>query len=178
MFKCLSLTFPFDKSTDPPSFLLDAIPEGTNRRVAGLFLWIHVAISYAINSQAICSSMDRIFAHRWTTFLELQHHPQRRWLILTLLMAASSYVVANAVPFFKDLVGLIGALTSVPLTLILPSILHRRVMQLPLWKPTRHSLGSYALLAYGLAFLVTGLTGSLGSIVLDWSNHGPPFSCH
>jgi hypothetical protein len=28
---------------NPPSFLFDAIPNGTNRRVAGLLLWIHVA---------------------------------------------------------------------------------------------------------------------------------------
>lgn len=175
---CLSLQFPGTPiSTDPPSFLFDAITKGTNRRVAGLLLWIHVAVSYAINSQAICSSMDRMFAHRWTTRLDLQHHPQRRWLILTLLMAVSSYVVANVVPFFKDLVALIGALTSVPLTFILPVILHRRVRELPLWKPTRDSLGSYALLAFGLAFLVTGLAGSIGSIELDWSKHGPPFSC-
>jgi hypothetical protein len=56
--------------------------------------------------------MNRIFAHLWTTCLDLQqHHPQRRWLILTLVMAASSNVVAYAVPFFKDLVALIGALT-------------------------------------------------------------------
>ena len=178
LFACLSLPFPGTPiPTDPPSFLFDAIPEGLNRRVAGLLLWIHVAISYAINSQAICSSMDRTFENRWTTLLDLHHHPQRRWLILTLLMAVSSYVLANSVPFFKDLVALISALTSVPLTLILPVIIHRRVRELPLWKPTRDSLGSYALLAFGLAFLVTGLAGSIGSIELDWSKHGPPFSC-
>ena len=145
--------------------------------MAGMLLWIHVAVSFAINSQAICSSMDRLYAHRWTTCLDLHHHPQWRWSILTLIMAVSSYLVANAVPFFKDLVALIGALTSVPLTLILPVIFHRKVMEIPLWKPTRDSLGSYALLVFSLAFLVAGLTGALGSIELDWSKHGPPFSC-
>jgi len=162
---------------DPPSFLFDAIPSGANRRVAGLLLWIHVAVSFAINSQAICSSMDRLYAHRWT-YLDLQHRPQWRWSILTMLMAISSYLVANAVPFFKDLVALIGALTSVPLTLILPVIFHRKVIDVPLWKPTLYSLESFALLVFSLAFLVLGLTGALGSIELDWSKHGPPFSCH
>jgi amino acid permease len=102
-----SLTPIFHCMTDPPSFLFDLIPTGLNRRVAGLLLWIHVAVSYAINSQAMCSSMDRLFFHRIALF-GLERHPKRRWLLLTLLLAVSSYLVANAVPFFKDLVALIG----------------------------------------------------------------------
>jgi hypothetical protein len=121
--------------------------------------------------------MDRLYAHRWSC-CNLQHHSKWRWTILTMCMTISSYLVANAVPFFKDLVALIGALTSVPLTLILPAIFHRKVIEVPLWKPTRYSLASYALLVFSLAFLTLGLTGSLGSIELDWTNHGPPFSCY
>lgn len=161
---------------DPPSFLFDAIPQGTSRQVAGFLLWIHVAVSYAINSQAICSSMDRLYAHKWTC-CSLLSFPKWRWGILTMSMTISSYLVANAVPFFKDLVALIGALTSVPLTLMLPAIFHRQVIGVPLWSPTRYSLGSYALLVFSLAFLFLGLIGALGSIELDWSKHGAPFSC-
>jgi hypothetical protein len=53
--------------TDPPSFLFDAIPEGISRRVAGFLLWGHVAVSYAINSQALCSSIDRFLVSRHST---------------------------------------------------------------------------------------------------------------
>lgn len=161
--------------------MFDAIPQGYSRQVAGFLLWVHVAVSYAINCQAICASMDRIFAHRWTFFFGgrgFLDYPWRRWLLLTLFMAMSSYLVANAIPFFKDLVALIGALTSIPLTLILPVIFHRRAREMPLWKPTRNSIVSWLVLVFGIVFLVTGLAGALGSIELDWSKHGPPFSCH
>ena len=87
----------------PPSFLFDAIPEGIGRRVAGLLLWIHVAVSYAINSQAFCSSMDRVLGHR-LRFCGLRSMHRVRWMILTALVAISSFLVANAIPFFKDLV--------------------------------------------------------------------------
>ena len=51
---------------NPPGFLFDAIPPaGLNRRLAGFLLWIHVVVSYAINSQAICASIDRIFLQKW-----------------------------------------------------------------------------------------------------------------
>jgi len=96
---------------------------------------------------------------------------------MTLVLSLSSYLVANAVPFFKDLLALIGALTSVPLTLTLPVILHRRVWNIPIWVPTLHSLTSYALLIFSLVCGFVGLVGALGSIELDWSQQGTPFAC-
>lgn len=98
-----SLVIHTQTHTDPPALLFDAIPEGPSRRIAGLLLWIHVAVSYAINSQAICASLDRQYLQtKWP------NQPQRRrWMVLTLAMAVSSYMVANAIPFFQDLVSLI-----------------------------------------------------------------------
>jgi len=163
---------------DPPSFLFDAIaPGGWNRRIAGFLLWVHVVVSYSINSQAICSSIDRIFFHR-VKLWGLDHKDEVRWLILTLMLAVSSYIVANAVPFFKDLVALIGALTSVPLTLLIPAIYHRQRLRIPLWLPTKDSIASYSLVIFSLAFLFAGLYGSLGSIEMDWKAHPYPFACH
>jgi len=112
--------------SEPPSFLFDAIPPGLNRRLAGLLLWAHVVVSYAINSQAICSSMDRIVLYRLQSRIPWMEDPAKRWMFLTAVMAAAAYTVANAVPFFKDLVSLIGALTSVPLTLLLPAVFWRK----------------------------------------------------
>jgi len=176
---------------DPPSFLFDAIPEGWSRRLAGFLLWCHVAVSYAINSQALCSSMDRFGAaasEQWWASIK----PRRRWLALSLTVVVTSYLVSNAVPFFKDLVALIGALTSVPLTLTLPALLYRRFHGIRLWLPQScwgwansrqrrrdegSSIGSYPLLLYSISFLAIGLVGAISSIDEDWLNHGRPFSC-
>jgi Transmembrane amino acid transporter protein len=95
---------------DPPSFLFDSIPEGWSRRLAGLLLWFHVAVSYAINSQALCSSLDHMLtssSRRWS-FIIGNVNPVQRWFSLTLIVSISSYLVANAIPFFKDLVGLVS----------------------------------------------------------------------
>jgi amino acid permease len=163
----------------PPAFLFDAIPAGLNRRIAGLLLWAHVVVSYAINSQAICSSMDRLIGYRrGTSTNSATLTSSQRWLILTCLMAAAAYTVANAIPFFQDLVALIGALTSVPLTLLLPAVFWRKFMAVPIWKPTLDSLCSYSLLVFAVVFMVAATVGSVYSIQQDWSTHGPPFSCH
>jgi len=163
--------------SSPPGFLFDAIPPGWNRKLAGLLLWIHVVVSYAINSQAICASMDRLFFCNIATF-GLNSKPRIRWLCLTGAMSISSYSVANAIPFFKDLVSLIGALTSVPLCLALPAIFYRQYLQVSIWCPTKTSVGSYSLLVFACVFLSAALAGSLSSIELDWSSQGAPFACH
>ncbi len=170
---------------DPPSLLFDAISAGTlQRRIAGFFLWVHVAVSFAINSQALCSSLDRLL---WPITLgRLHERHMARWAVLTFSVAISSYLIANAVPFFKDLVALIGALTSIPLTLLLPAIYHRKVMDLPFFRIgsvvgsgyASQNLLSFFLVVFSIIFLICGLIGSLSSIEIDWSHHGAPFSCH
>eukprot|EP00978_Attheya_sp_CCMP212_P032373 scaffold126150_cov60-Attheya_sp.AAC.9 len=170
---------------DPPSFLFDAIGPGWHRQLAGFLLWVHVAVSYAINSQALCSSIERLLLRRqqyngtrvWPAAGTLD--PRWQWGAVTLCVAITSYLVANAVPFFKDLVALIGALTSIPLTLLLPAIFYRHVMQVPMmfFPSSRESIPSFLLLVFSIVFLLCGLFGALGSIKLDWAHHGPPFAC-
>jgi amino acid permease len=100
-------------------------------------------------------------------------------MALTGIMALTSYTVANAIPFFQDLVSLIGALTSVPLTLTLPALLYRyAIQQVSLWRYSVGSTSSYSLLVYSMIFLVVGLSGALYSIDRDWAYQGKPFSCH
>jgi hypothetical protein len=113
-------------------------------------------------SQAICSSIDRLFFSN-VQFAALNKKPRIRWMCLTGGLSVLAFVVANVVPFFKDLVALIGALTSVPLSLLLPAV---------------YFLGSYSLLVFGCIFMAAALAGALSSIEMDWSNHRSPFACH
>ena len=163
---------------NPPGFLFDTIPRGNiNRQAAGFFLWVHVAVSYAINSQAICASMDRNFFSRWGPVrLWSDEH---RWTALTAIMASTAFFIANAVPFFKDLVAFCGALTSVPLTLLLPAVFYRRACErVPVWYPPGKGWASYLLLIFSSIFMVAATLGSAYSILSDWKHHsGGFFSC-
>ena len=166
------------QNKDPPSFLFDAISPGIGRKMAGFLLWVHVSVSYAINSQALCSSIDRLYVRRISFILGLHNKHKTRWASLTLLVAMSSYIIANAVPFFKDLVALIGALTSVPLTLLLPALFHRKIARAPLFSIGYICDLPYCLMIFSIVFLVCGIVGSLSSIERDWASHGPPFACN
>ena len=104
----------------PPGLLLDAVPLGNARRLAGFLLWLHVAVSYAINSQALCSSLAASRGGGGDGGGsgggggEGVRGPSCgvEWLLLTTAVTALAWVVANAVPFFQDLVGLIGGTTQ------------------------------------------------------------------
>lgn len=171
---------------NPPGFLFDTIPRGNiQRQVAGFFLWVHVAVSYAINSQAICSSMDRNFFSRWGPVGLWSD--ERRWTALTLIMATAAFFISNAVPFFKDLVAFCGALTSVPLTLLLPAVFYRRACEkVKVWYPPVNwkswhpgkGWASYMLLIFSSIFMIAATLGSIYSILSDWKHHsGGFFSC-
>jgi hypothetical protein len=126
----------------------------------------------AINSQALCSSLDRLV---WRRLPLPAWSAERRWWVLTTVLALTAYTVSNAIPFFTDLIALIGAISSVPLTLLFPALYWRKLQNVPLWGPS--PIASAALTYFALFFAVLATVGSLDSIGLDWSAHGPPFSC-
>lgn len=170
---------------NPPEFLFDAIGDGVTRKIAGLMLWIHVAISYSINSQALCSSIDRLQFYRVEIF-KLNERHRLRWALLTFTTALLSYLIANAIPFFSDLVSLIGALTSVPLTLLLPAWFYRKMIGIPSFSFGRHSyssrngcvnISSLLLVTYSLVFVGAGILGSIYCIQSDWKNQRVAFGC-
>lgn len=68
----------------------------------------------------------------------------------------------------QDLVSLCGALTSIPLTLILPAVLYRRLYP---------SKAVCLLLVASTVFMTVGLIGAVGSINVDKQMRAP-FSCN
>ena len=124
--------------------------------------------------------MDRLFWHKFLDNPQWQNRPAMRWMLLTAILAVTAYTVANAIPFFQDLVALIGAVTSVPLTLLMPAVYWRKQLQLPIWTPSwkMEDVPSYALLVFSVVFMVAATIGVLDSISQDWQNHGGrPFAC-
>jgi len=135
-------------------------------RIAALFLWAHVVVSYAINSQALCSSLDRWVKQDTlsTTDETSTWVDQLRWSLWTGLVALTAFAVAYSIPFFDDLVSLIGSLTSVPLTLLFPALFWRRR-----WRfSCCNDLPSNGLLAFSAIFTVVATAGALASISSDW----------
>jgi hypothetical protein len=73
-------------------------------------LLLHVGVSFSINSQALVRGL-------------VEHEVAGgRWWVVNALVATGILLITIIIPFFASLTSLIGALTSIPLTLTLPII--------------------------------------------------------
>ena len=139
---------------DPPPFLLDALPPRP-RRLAAALLFCHVAVSFAMNQQVLAKTVERALGRG-----DLDG---ARWTALTAALTALSLVIALALPVFSDLVSLIGALTSGPLTFAIPAICYRLAT-----RDGSHAAGVAFLVAATAALVCLGTAGALGEI----ADHG------
>ena len=101
-----------------------------------------------------------------------------------LAVTALAWLEANAIPFFDDLLALIGALTSAPLTLLLPALFYRRACaRQPAAALERAPAGlvrwgARALVGVASLLMVFGTAGALVDIARHWRHYGRPFDCH
>merc|ERR1712147_544188 len=77
-----------------------------------------------------------------------------RWTALTAALTALSLIIALALPVFSDLVSLIGALTSGPLTFAIPAICYRLAT-----RDGSHAAGVAFLVAATAALVCLGTAG-------------------
>ena len=110
------------RGTTAPAFLPDAMPNDWRKRLCSISLFIHMIISYNITNQVVSRALHLHFrpttvnAHTWTGAV---HHACFSFGLLLF-----SFVVANAIPFFDNLTGVIGALLLAPISLIMPCLLY------------------------------------------------------
>lgn len=156
---------------------LNAMPPGWLKRAAALMVALHVAMSYVLASQVICRALHVRLApaevDRGTAA------ERRQWLGISSAVLCLTWLIANSVPFFGSLMGVIGALTTAPLTFGCPALFFIIAA-----RAHRHEIAGWewALLAVMLgvtAFLfITGMISHVKEIVEQWGGMGGPFACH
>lgn len=80
-------------------------------------------------------------------------------------------VIAMLLPFFADVVGLLGALGFWPLTIFLPVQMHIVQAQVPKWKPKWVALQILSVICLAISLLA--MSGSVAQIVVDCRNYKP-----
>lgn len=175
--------------------LVENMPTGPAYAIAQTLLFLHVAIVYVIKSVVLAR------------FCHLQAFPRTadkrtaesygHAAVFGISMLAFGFCVANAIPFFDDLLGLLGGFLSGPINFLLPilfyfgSLLRSMSENEPegavpgrLWSVvSRHlSLAGRVFLLIVVCFIL--LTMGLGTystivdIVRKSGTFGGPFTCH
>jgi hypothetical protein len=177
--------------------LIDHVDKGPVLSVVAAMLLVHVLIVYVIKSVVLARYLHGIFSpgdiHKGSKTSYLKHG------CFGSAMLAFSYLVANAVPFFNELVGLIGGFLGGPINFLFPIALflvargRKATMRntvpenepsncylawltfrtLPLWEKGL----IIAISVFVVMTMVIGVTDEIQAIVEKMDTYGPPFSC-
>ncbi|GBG28094.1 Proton-coupled amino acid transporter 4 [Hondaea fermentalgiana] len=164
--------------------VLYALPDGPAKSVAALLLFFHVSISYVLAQQVI----GRAIHVRWKP-----HHVDRastsergQWFCISVSLLLMSFLIANGIPFFSHLMGVVAAVSTAPLTFGIPAIMVY-VASHTMPKPANGEAPYIRRWEYPvLVFLViltvylvsAGLASNIHELVEKWSSVGKPFDCH
>lgn len=98
-------------------------------------------------------------------------------LSFTLLWAA--WLLTNLIPFFEDMVSIIGAMCGSPIMLGLPPLFYYYAVKAKGDQMSRFDT-FMCFVSFFLLFpftFVAGLTSAFKSLLENWQENGPPFTC-
>jgi len=173
-----------------PSFL-DALPQGAQYRIASAILFAHVVVVYVLKSIVLVRFLHSRTSSRFDTDSRRARIEYALWALFLLCLG---YVVAQSVPFFNLLLGLIGGLLAAPTSFLLPAVLYFAAVtnsekypgrpfslrfhifrnELPAWDLA--CFCSMILVALGTMFM--GTSDVILQIVNKTASDGLPFACH
>jgi proton-coupled amino acid transporter len=166
-----------------PGYLMDVLEWDSVRVITNILMFIHIVISYTLNQQVLCRAVHLAFDPQHATALREDSSGYRQsriqWLIISTIVMIFAFLVSNMIPFFDDLVSLIGSICSAPLIFLFPAVFYLRCEVLYGVKiGGRERLILYFILMLGAVMMVFGTISSLRKILSDMNEYGKPFDCH
>jgi len=162
------------KGRHASGLIVNYIPYNGWLRFTALLLFIHMIVTYLIKGNVMgraihrALSPKRVNEHSWRGRME--------WFLINLGLLICCVILAEAIPFFDSLTGLIGALFVpiacwiLPIYFFLSSPAKKKMHKLE-WPLL------IIILILGVLLAFVGTYSNFYDIVLDWERHGVPFSC-
>jgi len=160
--------------------IIDALPFGGWFQVAAVCLILHMVITWVIKGIVFCRAVQT------TCDPDIVDDGSRRgwalWCALVTAVMTASYVTAQTVPFFVDLIDLIGASLAPVVCFLTPIAVYAR--WLLDFGGQEDRVGRLELAAIALEFLLAavvffaGTYMSVNHIIHSWRTYGYPFACH
>jgi len=165
------------KGVNASGFFLDNLPFGPMFRAASAIFFFHICVSFLVLGHVLARVLHIWVAPRHVN--DLGWKGSLQWFGCTSAVCIVSYVIANSIPFFDSLTGLIGGFTIPVMSLMMPVMCYMR---------TRHMTGQklkiwewvvyITIIAFALLVTVCSTIFNIEEIVQNWSTFGAPFACH
>jgi len=167
------------------SYMPDALPNDAIKVIANVSLLIHMLISYNITNQVLTRAVHvKLFprtANASTCTARLH------WFFISLGFLFLSWIVSNAVPFFDNLTGIIGALLLSPISLMFPCFFYLQADRkgtLVTASGDKRTVSAtektaqVAIIAFGAFVWIVGTIANIRDASNKSNNDATPFSCN
>jgi amino acid permease len=177
-------------------YFLDNLAWGAAYRWASFLLFVHVSIAFLIKNVVVARHLHRTLSPARVEVVVGEpdgYRAHAEYVVCAIVVLAGGAVLANAIPFFSQLLGLLGGLLSGPISFLLPMLLFAGAAYLP-ERHSRHgslskaSMGTsdgisrsdiilcVCIAMFVILTMVVGTTSVVRDI-LSRSSYDPPFSC-
>ena len=166
-------------------FLPASVSPGRVKTTIGVLILFHITVAYVLAVQPFHFWVHSIAFPK--TFNSASTKGQLHWLLVTGGCIVCACVIANVIPFFSDLQGLIGSLLGAPIVFGWPSLYYLLMNKKESggsWTETFKSIGfvnsSVSMIFLCILtplFCVLGTWGGIVGIIDDLHSSGSPFHC-
>ena len=160
-------------------FILYSLPENGLRTACAMLIAFHIVVAYTVVGQPLAYKFHEYVSPRTLHAKGLK--PALVHLGVTSTLLTAGYVLANLVPFFDDMQGLIAAFAASFVCFFFPAYSYVQVTRrVGDWGAVPWYEKGYLLFiiffVFPFCFLV-GLASSVSGIISGWSGAGQPFAC-
>ena len=160
-------------------FILYSLPENALRTACSLLVGLHIIVAYVITNQPLAYK-----AHEGISKATLHGTGVKPALVhfgITLTFLITGFILANLIPFFADMQGVISAFAASPIVFFYPAYFYVVACMragdwkaVPFWE--KGWLGFMIFFVFPFCFFV-GLVSSISGIASSWTGAGTPFGC-
>uniref|UniRef100_A0A7S1L684 Amino acid transporter transmembrane domain-containing protein n=1 Tax=Alexandrium catenella TaxID=2925 RepID=A0A7S1L684_ALECA len=156
------------------------LPFGPTFRVAAVCLLVHMLITFLIKGVVFCRFAQQVWNPNGLN--DVSWRGWSAWSTTVVVCTALCWLLAQIVPFFTDLMDLLGASLTPLSCYIIPVVLYCRWLHDTGYKDrTIGPIEGTALVLEVLLSLVLMIFGtyfSITTILGKWKTYGAPFECH
>jgi len=157
--------------------MVDWIPYNAVLRFGALLLFLHVIIVYLIKAQILAKALHR--ALNPATYHKRDCLSNLKWFCITTCLIIFCVIIAEVIPFFDDLTGLVGAFL-VPTTCWLLPIAFFVIIRYRNNKSIHILEWPILIFIFALGLVLSGIGtyANVVNIIQNWATYGYPFSCN
>eukprot|EP00298_Acanthocystis_sp_HF-20_P014836 c20922_g2_i1.p1 GENE.c20922_g2_i1~~c20922_g2_i1.p1 ORF type:complete len:391 (+),score=111.99 c20922_g2_i1:238-1410(+) len=171
-----------------PDFLVLVISPSVTSQITNCLLAFHVTVSYTLYQQVLVRQVHTMYAHHVARHSSIVNHTTKdsthfvrssvQWLVLSSFFLLCACMIANLVPFFSDLVSLIGSLVLSLISYVYPALFFYRSSKLMTFEIAPfEKFVTVLLITFGLLLFFVGTYSNVDSIISKWQDNKQPFSC-